>query len=262
MEPPTNPYALDTIDLHGWAEPEATLDIIGGKRPYQGAVPEDGFFCALVDLHYDEDRTIENVLTVTATDDADNVSEPLYIHVFVDPDLTPQYRNVAPQGEASASSVNGTEGACGYYDCEAHRAADGSFESMWMNATSAPEGSGWDIAPQWIRVDLGENHYLSGCKVTWGGMWPAEYRLYYTDSMNPTDPHVSLADYAEFGHDTSGNGAQRNFPAGDALARNLAIVMERGATVNPSTERPYYQIKEFAIMGLPWNEYLPEPACP
>ena len=257
IDPIQNPYPFRMIALSGQAGPNMTLEIEGAQKPYVFLTPDDGLWCLSVELAVDPERVVENVLTLRVTDAMERTSDPAVVHIFVDITLNPDPTNVAPGSAPDASSSNEN---C---DCDPQSAIDNSNNTFWSNSTSDVEGSYWERQPQWLRLDLGTNYYSLGAKIIWGSSCASDFSLYYTDDIDAPAPHISLDEYSLVEHVTgAGYCNQHLFQADEALGRQWVLVMYDGDQLNPATGRPIYQVKNFSVTGVPWDEYIPQPRCP
>ena len=257
--PPESPYPQTSMALSGIAELRSTVKVVSPVDTATIPVDENGDWCLLIGLDYDPSTPVENLLSATAIDEAENESDPLTLVVWVDRALAPQIRNVAPDSEVLSTS---THDDCGR-DCGGPaNAVDENLTSYWENSVSDEEGDGWFKQPQWLMIDMEKNHYISGSKVTWASAYGKVFKLYYTDRMDPPNPDESLTDWVEYGSEDDGRGDEQQFPAGNVLGRWVALLLYESNTQDPTTDAYRYQIKEFRVTGIPWDEYLPEPSCP
>jgi hypothetical protein len=253
VDDPRSPTSLEYQTITGIAEPGAYVRIAGGAEDeavYAGA--DTGEFCAVIDLVL---NTV-NILSVTATDQAGNESDPTNISIE-------QVRNnVCLTGTATASSVSHSEP-----DRVPDQAIDGLYTSYWSN-TSQPWYTEALRSPQWFRVQFSQLETINRMDLYWEeNSYATKFEIHVSDSQEqPTPPHENKNwrdDYTLVAIQTNpdvGFNGHNHFDLSDSPVEARWIVVALLESVDVNVLLYKYKLQELEAYSLQSGET--DPGCP
>ncbi|MDP8255908.1 MAG: discoidin domain-containing protein [Candidatus Alcyoniella australis] len=242
VDPVLSPTHLGLQTITGLAEAGSRVEITGGLADANTVVEVDGSWCVTVYL----DPLSTNTLAVTATDAAENVSDPTIAQIE-------QIENDDPTNQAFEKAATSSSTSSGSPQNSPDKAVDGDAGTRWDSSEN-------HLNPQWLKVYLDDYIQIEQLKIVWNSderAFADEYEIRVNpDRYAATEPVED--DWVTVYVETNGQGGTEEFdlptPFGGWW---VAILLQHSDSAFPLYNE--YEIIEFEAWGYPYTE--PDEGC-